>query len=654
MLIPFVVSTSLYSGQVLAGEELYTNSVLEVKDSSNKIIESINITDGNFEITLDLEENEKFTWHINGNKAHLPTFEVFSDEKTFDNYQIYALATCKDRVKNQDESDIDCGGSCGTCQIAMQCNSNTDCLFDCVNGFCSAQKTPTLVLFDIEREENSLFATVGLRDDQNYQLKKQLEFRQNNKSSKFNIFGYKNEITLNSLSEFDFDFPFNVTLELEDKKQNYSFKHSKEFVFYQKYNADAKPIEYKSNLIIEMPNKKVDFNIELKGTNNLSFENISSMNTFTVSNKEYDFKLVSNDFDLLSEFQIESNQLQRYKLEFFENSIEGFEYGIDLNQLVTICPKNSNMYICKNNCKSLIKITSCTETQASIAKIDKTKKKQINFVENEPNGDFHITNDSYKAIVLAIIIAITIYLCIELFYDGRGSEFLKKIFKRRKKKNVKDSKTKDIKFKQNEYIEVEKKKTENKVEEKITVVKESRFSRLCKNINKSFNQLLVNISLKSINVKELEKKQEKVDEAIIVPMKRDNKHKGIPVNHLNKYYSEIVKFFDKYRYLKEDALIAHIKKSKLNRHFLIDLYNLCNASRFNGNLAKKHVPEMEINKLKLIPETDVQKAFKIMIFYYYVNKMNQTYTRYQVLEFIHYNFTDVELIYNVVDNLKHK
>jgi len=48
------------------------------------------------------------------------------------NYQ----ATCVDEIKNQDESDIDCGGSCDFCEDGKSCSINNDCLNDCVMGIC--------------------------------------------------------------------------------------------------------------------------------------------------------------------------------------------------------------------------------------------------------------------------------------------------------------------------------------------------------------------------------------------------------------------------------------------------------------------------------------------------------------------------------------
>jgi alpha-tubulin suppressor-like RCC1 family protein len=47
-------------------------------------------------------------------------------------------ATCSDRIQDQDESDVDCGGaSCGRCDTGESCNSNSDCLSnDCENRVC--------------------------------------------------------------------------------------------------------------------------------------------------------------------------------------------------------------------------------------------------------------------------------------------------------------------------------------------------------------------------------------------------------------------------------------------------------------------------------------------------------------------------------------
>jgi hypothetical protein len=48
-------------------------------------------------------------------------------------------ATCADGVKNGDETDVDCGGSCDRCETAKQCTGRQDCLSGrCLNGQCTA------------------------------------------------------------------------------------------------------------------------------------------------------------------------------------------------------------------------------------------------------------------------------------------------------------------------------------------------------------------------------------------------------------------------------------------------------------------------------------------------------------------------------------
>jgi hypothetical protein len=50
-------------------------------------------------------------------------------------------AGCKDNVKNGDETDKDCGGSCGGCAVGGKCLANTDCLAPtsahCASGTCA-------------------------------------------------------------------------------------------------------------------------------------------------------------------------------------------------------------------------------------------------------------------------------------------------------------------------------------------------------------------------------------------------------------------------------------------------------------------------------------------------------------------------------------
>src|SRR5689334_17611643 len=39
----------------------------------------------------------------------------------------YLNPQCDDRIRNGDETDIDCGGACGKCDIGASCSKDTDC-----------------------------------------------------------------------------------------------------------------------------------------------------------------------------------------------------------------------------------------------------------------------------------------------------------------------------------------------------------------------------------------------------------------------------------------------------------------------------------------------------------------------------------------------
>lgn len=55
---------------------------------------------------------------------------------------ICAVPKCDDSVRNHDESDVDCGGSCSKCQNNKVCNNNNDCESNyCSFGFCKAQES---------------------------------------------------------------------------------------------------------------------------------------------------------------------------------------------------------------------------------------------------------------------------------------------------------------------------------------------------------------------------------------------------------------------------------------------------------------------------------------------------------------------------------
>ncbi len=60
----------------------------------------------------------------------------------FCNNGICSSPKCDDSAKNSDESDVDCGGSCKRCQNSKACNANNDCESGfCSFGFCKPQES---------------------------------------------------------------------------------------------------------------------------------------------------------------------------------------------------------------------------------------------------------------------------------------------------------------------------------------------------------------------------------------------------------------------------------------------------------------------------------------------------------------------------------
>src|SRR4051794_13993383 len=49
------------------------------------------------------------------------------------------MASCSDGVKDRDETDLDCGGSCGPCAVGQGCKGAGDCRSaNCTNSLCAA------------------------------------------------------------------------------------------------------------------------------------------------------------------------------------------------------------------------------------------------------------------------------------------------------------------------------------------------------------------------------------------------------------------------------------------------------------------------------------------------------------------------------------
>lgn len=79
-------------------------------------------------------------------------FGLFSDVQASAQFATIP-PSCSDGVKNGNESDLDCGGSCGPCQLDSRCAQASDCAVgQCVAGLCSACPLETNLLFNGDAE----------------------------------------------------------------------------------------------------------------------------------------------------------------------------------------------------------------------------------------------------------------------------------------------------------------------------------------------------------------------------------------------------------------------------------------------------------------------------------------------------------------------
>ena len=90
---------------------------------------------------LSLRGNVSYVFEVSArNRAGL-----WSDTKTSDGITIDTSlrpASCYDGTKNGDETDVDCGGSCKTCELNKKCFDNADCKsnYCSVEGICKEPK----------------------------------------------------------------------------------------------------------------------------------------------------------------------------------------------------------------------------------------------------------------------------------------------------------------------------------------------------------------------------------------------------------------------------------------------------------------------------------------------------------------------------------
>jgi hypothetical protein len=67
--------------------------------------------------------------------------------------------SCRDGLQNQDETDVDCGGSCGPCEEGLSCQQDADCEGQqCVAGLCSSCRLDQELLINGTAEQGAATA----------------------------------------------------------------------------------------------------------------------------------------------------------------------------------------------------------------------------------------------------------------------------------------------------------------------------------------------------------------------------------------------------------------------------------------------------------------------------------------------------------------
>src|SRR5262245_7345162 len=81
------------------------------------------------------------TFSACGSRVYLPPGDLSrpSDSGGAGNEDMTVGPSCSDGTQNGDESDTDCGGSCGKCDIGKRCRGASDCMTNiCNGGICMA------------------------------------------------------------------------------------------------------------------------------------------------------------------------------------------------------------------------------------------------------------------------------------------------------------------------------------------------------------------------------------------------------------------------------------------------------------------------------------------------------------------------------------
>ncbi len=104
-------------------------------DSGNNTITGTSQT-----FNIPLEDGHSYSITVKAiDKVGFISLEQSSNSITFrkEFCPVPANLTCSDSLKNQDETDVDCGGKCGKCDVSKKCIKNSDCASNvCSNNKC--------------------------------------------------------------------------------------------------------------------------------------------------------------------------------------------------------------------------------------------------------------------------------------------------------------------------------------------------------------------------------------------------------------------------------------------------------------------------------------------------------------------------------------
>ncbi|MFC1704835.1 hypothetical protein ACFLZ6_00730 [Nanoarchaeota archaeon] len=137
--------------------------------------------------------------------------------------------TCSDEIMNQDESDIDCGGSCSPCEDGLACETSDDCENKCsTNKKCYTPKTTTSSTTKTTPKQEAAELSEETRERVEGKLKPSImsAFAISENFRNMDI-GDSNTFGLGVINVYPQEYYFRVVVELKEAIDSYSNKYQK-------------------------------------------------------------------------------------------------------------------------------------------------------------------------------------------------------------------------------------------------------------------------------------------------------------------------------------------------------------------------------------------------------------------------------------------